>query len=236
LRQSLDDGRLPHAGFPDEDGVVLAPAGQDLLHAQDLLVATDDRVKLSALRHLRQIRRVLLQNLVAFLGRRIGYPLLAADLAQGRVDRFGRDLVVPQDAAQLGIRRAADGQQEVVGPDELIVEAVGLHLRVADHGVKARRDVDLSADRAGDRRLGLQQHVEVLGKDVELDAHRLQNFPPYAFKTHEDEGDVLHVQLVVLVPRQEVLRFSEEFLCPLGHLVESDHRSHLALAVTPYDC
>ena len=46
LGQTLDDGRLAHARLPDEDRVVLRPAGQHLHDPLDLFLAADDRVQL----------------------------------------------------------------------------------------------------------------------------------------------------------------------------------------------
>ena len=46
LGQPLDDGRLAHAGLPDQDGVVLRAAGQHLHDPLDLLLTPDDRVQL----------------------------------------------------------------------------------------------------------------------------------------------------------------------------------------------
>lgn len=46
LGQALDDRRLPHPRFSNEDGVVLLPPGEDLDHGLDLLGPADDRVEL----------------------------------------------------------------------------------------------------------------------------------------------------------------------------------------------
>ena len=44
LGQAFGDGGLAHAGLADQQRVVLAPAGEDLRHALDLLLAPDQRV------------------------------------------------------------------------------------------------------------------------------------------------------------------------------------------------
>jgi hypothetical protein len=47
LGQPLDDGRLADPGLPDEDRVVLGPAGEDLDDPLDLRLAPDDRIELA---------------------------------------------------------------------------------------------------------------------------------------------------------------------------------------------
>jgi hypothetical protein len=47
LRQPFDDGRLAHARLADQHRVVLGAPAEDLDHAANLLVATDDRVELA---------------------------------------------------------------------------------------------------------------------------------------------------------------------------------------------
>ena len=60
LRQALDDGGLAHARLTDEHGVVLGTTGEDLNHAADFLVTSDDRVQLAFLGGGRQVGGVLL--------------------------------------------------------------------------------------------------------------------------------------------------------------------------------
>src|SRR3712207_9364239 len=50
LCEALDDRRLAHARFADQDRIVLRPATENLEDALDLIRAADDRVKLAFLR------------------------------------------------------------------------------------------------------------------------------------------------------------------------------------------
>src|SRR5882762_5613258 len=59
LGQAFDDGGLSHARLADQDRVVLRAAAEDLNHAIDFAVATDQRVKLRILRGLGQVARKL---------------------------------------------------------------------------------------------------------------------------------------------------------------------------------
>src|SRR3546814_18711596 len=45
LRQAFDDGRLAHAGFADEHGIVFSAALQYLYGTADFVVTADDRIR-----------------------------------------------------------------------------------------------------------------------------------------------------------------------------------------------
>ena len=62
LGQTLDDGRLAHAGLADQHGVVLRTARQDLHDALDLFMAADDRVELAVAGQLRQVAAELVEH------------------------------------------------------------------------------------------------------------------------------------------------------------------------------
>ncbi len=227
LGEPLHDGRLPNARLADQDGVVLAAAGENLLHAADLLVPADHGVELPAGSHLREVRRVLLQDLVALLRGAVGHALFSADTLQGGVDRLGTDLVTVEDPLQRGIGRPADRKEKVLDPDELVAEPVGLHLGPGHDRVQARRDVDLRPDRAGNRRLATQEEIQVVGEAGGVHPHLLEDLAPHAFLGGEDREHVLHVELVLLGAREEVLRLVEELLRALRQFVEADHLGHL---------
>ena len=88
LGQAFDDGGLAHAGFADDDGVVLGAAAQHLDDAPDLGVAADDRVQLPGPRHRRQVRAELLQRLEGVFRVRAGDLPVAADTRQGGEQRL----------------------------------------------------------------------------------------------------------------------------------------------------
>ena len=84
-----------------------------------------------------------------------------------------------EDPLQPRIRRARDREQEMVNPDELIVQPLRLHLRTAYYGIQMWGDVDLRANRTGDRGFALQKDVEILGYTREVDTHLLQDITPH---------------------------------------------------------
>jgi hypothetical protein len=62
LREALDDGGLAHARLPDEDRVVLGPAGEHLHHPLDLALAPDHRVELFVARELGEVAAELVEH------------------------------------------------------------------------------------------------------------------------------------------------------------------------------
>jgi len=90
--------------LPDQNGVVLGPAGQHLHGAADFLVPANDRVNLARLGAGRQVQRVFLQRVILVfgagtvggqnLGRRVvqinlcGIARDAGHLAQGKLQRL----------------------------------------------------------------------------------------------------------------------------------------------------
>ena len=66
------------------------------------------------------------------------------------------------------------------------MKTIGLHLGRLDHGVEARRDVDLPPNLPHNGRLALEQHIEILRQRVEIDPHRLEDLAPDALDADED--------------------------------------------------
>ena len=58
---------LPHAGFADQNRVVLGRTRQNLDHAADLVVAADDRIDFAICEHLPRVAPVAGQRLVGRL-------------------------------------------------------------------------------------------------------------------------------------------------------------------------
>ena len=75
--QAFDDRRFTDAGLADEDGIVLRTAREDLHHAADLFVTTDDRVDLAFAGKLGEVAPVFLKRLVFAFGVLVGHTLRA---------------------------------------------------------------------------------------------------------------------------------------------------------------
>ncbi len=146
LGQTLDDGGLADARFADQHRVVLGAARQHLNDAAHLLVTTDDRVELAAFGQFGEVAAVLLQRLVLALGVLVGDPLRATHRLDRRHQRVAGDAA---GAEQLGRRRpaalAGDGEEQVLGADELVLHGGRGRLRLFEHQSQARRDPGLGA-------------------------------------------------------------------------------------------
>ncbi len=82
LGQSLGDGGLAGARLADEDRVVFGPAAENLDHAANLFVPTDDWIELALAGQVGQVPAVPIQGLVGALRCLRSDPLAAADGGQ----------------------------------------------------------------------------------------------------------------------------------------------------------
>ena len=153
LGEAFDDGGLAHAGFADEDGIVLRAAAEDLHHAADLLLAPDDRIEFAGLGEFGEVATESLEERETLATARAG--ALFAGRATGRrrsvVGRFfgGRRRLA---VLLLGFVR---GGRVDVGEDLL---AAALQV-----------DVELLQDAGGDALPFLQEAEEdVFGADVSV--------------------------------------------------------------------
>ncbi len=154
LGQPLDDGRFADARLADQHGVVLGAAAENLDDAQDFVVAPDHRVELALDGQARQVAAVLFQRAVARLRLRVGHALPAANVLDHVVDALFADARIGQDARHCRASLAEDGQEEMLGADVLVLEAVGFFVGDVHHPLDARRDEHLAGAAAIDGRLG----------------------------------------------------------------------------------
>ena len=92
--QALGDGRLAHAGFADEHGIIFRAAREHLHHAADFLVAADDRINLALLRERGEVATVFFQRLEFRLGILVGDALIAAQFGEGFQDGIALQAVL----------------------------------------------------------------------------------------------------------------------------------------------
>ena len=120
---------LPTPGSPISTGLFLVRATEHLDDAADLLVAADDRVELALPGQRGQVAAVLLERLVGGLRVRAGDALAAADLLERLVDAVAGDAEPAQDlAGRARLCVVGEGEQEVLGRDVVVLEALGLGL------------------------------------------------------------------------------------------------------------
>ncbi len=224
-REPLDDGGLADAGLADQHRVVLLAAREDLHHALDLGLPTDDGVELALDRGLRQVPAELVEELRAL--RLLAGGSATARLAAARAGEHADDLVadllrirveVEQDPCGDAFVLAHEPEQDVLRPDVVVAQGEGLAQRELENLLRARRERDLAggdlvalADDAGDLR------AHLFHRDVE----RLEDAGSEPFLlTQETEEDVLRTDVVVLERPRLVLCENDDLPCPLGESLE----------------
>ena len=88
-RQPFRNRGLPDAGFADQHRVIFRPPRENLDCPADFLVATDHGVELAVACRLRQVARILLERVIAVLGRLCVRRPSAAQLVDRRIQGFG---------------------------------------------------------------------------------------------------------------------------------------------------
>ncbi len=123
LRQAFDDRRLADARLADEHGVVLGAAAEHLLHALDFDVPADERIELVLHRRVRQVAAELGEE------RRFLHPRERRLLVQERDDVLAHGVeahpLFHEDGGRDRALLAQDPQQQVLGPDVVVQQAVG---------------------------------------------------------------------------------------------------------------
>ena len=126
--QTLRDRRLAHAGLADEHGIVFGAAGEHLDHPPDFGVAADHGIEFALAGPFCQIDAVLLERLKLLLRILVGHPRLAADRLQPGEQFLLADRRQLEQVFCLR-RHFREGQEQVVGGDELVLHLVRLGRR-----------------------------------------------------------------------------------------------------------
>ena len=126
LGQSLDDGRLAHAGFTDEHRIVLRAPRQHLHHPTDFVVPADHRVDLALASQGCEVLAVLFQGLKLFLRVRIRHTLVAPHRAQRLENRIALESQPIRDATKAVAALFQQAQEQVLRGNILILEPLRL--------------------------------------------------------------------------------------------------------------
>ncbi len=144
LGESLDDRRLANARLADQDGVVLRPAAQHLLHALQLVLPPDERVELILHRRLGQVAAELGEQRRFFHARERG--LLVQELDDVLANRVEAHPLFHEDGCRHRPFFAENAQQEMLGPDVVVQQPIGFF------GSKLEDPLGLRAEGNLDRR------------------------------------------------------------------------------------
>ena len=223
LGQSLGDRGLADAGLADQDGVVLGPAGQDLHHAPDLVVAADHGVQPAPAGPLGEIVGVAGQRLVLVFRGPVGNPVGAPDGIEGVPEAAGRGAGFGEDAPGVSLPRG-ETEEEVLGGDVGIAEFAGLLLGRAQRPAQVPGGArgGSAADPGAPAQFRLQRPRHLLGLDLHLAQHGYDH-TALLFKEGFQQMDPVHLR--VLRP-ERVPGGGGDGLCGLhGHSVRVQHVS-----------
>ena len=189
-----------------------------------LRTPSDDGVELALPRESGQVETVALQRPVSVLGPGIGYPVGAPDLLKGLVDLLQVDAELLEYLGHVSMILLGQGHEDVLGPDELVVEAVRLGFCHVEEAGGPRRDENLiGLGRGFGSRV--QQTVETVSHGLDRDPQRAQDLRrDPVFQLQDRHKDVLGIPLAVPVAAQDLLRAGQDLLGLFGKLVGSkDH-------------
>jgi hypothetical protein len=230
LGQPLDDGRLADAGLANKDRVVLGTARQHLDDPAHFLVASNHRIQLALAGKLGEIAPISRERLVGGLGILRGDPLVTAHFRQCLVEHvFGDSEPLQQLRGGRSARLCREGEQQVLGADELVLQPRRFGLGRVDDQFHARGQAHVAAIRLRDR---LQKCARLA-----CDAHRVERDLPQdgrhdaAGLLHQRDEQMFRSHLRVVVLGGEVLRCEEGFLRFFSQFVQIHGGVHAALCV-----
>ncbi len=205
LREPFDDRRLADAGLPDEDGVVLRPPAEDLLHALDLDVPADERVEL------------VLHRRVGQVAAELGEERRFLDAREGRLFVQERDDVLAdgvephplfhEDGRGDGPFLAQDAQEQVLGPDVVVQQPVGFLGGVLQDalGFGAERNLDRRRNLLPEHGAAFDFLANTFEREVGAGENTAGQSLPLANQPEKEmlglNGDA--AELTRLVPREE---------------------------------
>ena len=236
LGQALRDCRLAHARFPDERRIILGPARQDLDDPLDFLLPPDDRIEPVVAGGGGQVDAELVD------GRSLAGALLggAGSRGIGRAGGIGRqdadDLVANlieidaerlQDAGGDALALAHEAQEDVLGTDVVVAEALGLVDGELDNTLGARGENKI-ASRGGIA--PTDDELDRLADLGQLDVHVREDLAGHAFAlADEPQQQVLRTDVAVVEALGFFLGQGQNLASSLGELLELFHFSNARL-------
>ncbi len=146
LGEALDDRRLSDTGLPDEHRVVLRPAAEHLLHALELVVASNQRVEYVLHRRFGQVAAELRQQRRLLHARQ--RRLLIEELDDVLADGVEAHPLLHEDGGGDAALFTEDPEQQVLGPDVVVQQPVGFLGCASEDtlGLGAERNLDRGRD------------------------------------------------------------------------------------------
>ena len=223
LGESLGDGGLAHAGLAQQDGVVLGAPRECLDNAADLLLPSHDGVQLPLTSKGGQVNAVPLQRPVAALRPGVRDTVRTPHLGQGLIDLLRVNAKAAEDLGRLAAALLHDADEQVLGADVVVLEAVRLCLGDLQQARGARGRVYLPrlVGQLGYTLQGILQPCSNSGgihtqfpEDLRRDALLL---------VQQRQEDVLHIPLRVAVASDQLLGASHDLLGRFCEAVRSQN-------------
>ena len=235
--QTFHNGRLAHAGFADEHGVVLRAPRKNTHHAPDFRITADNRVHLALTRRFHQVAGILAQGLERIFRRGARHTRAAAHAFHGLGKGSARDLVFLEDLAQRrGRRRIAQRGKKMVNADVLVLHPPRFLLGLAKNGSQAAGDHDLLRidARAGYRGTAAQLFFYGYAQRARLHAHLLKDTGDDTFfLPHKGKSKVLHVRFLMAHADGDALRLGNGlagFFCKFVDIHKEPPLTHSVIA------
>src|SRR6266540_2109879 len=199
--QPLDDGGLAHAGFADQDRVVLRPTGQHLHHPLDLLLPPDHRVQLGLPSELGEVPAELVEHHRSLRALLAGLPLALPGISLKELDDLLPDPIQirPELLEHLGCHALPlpdEPEEDVLGADVVVPELKGLPERQLQDLLGPGGEGNVP----GRRGLSLADDLFHLGPDCfQGDSQGFQSLGRNPFPlVDQPEQDVLGADVVVI--------------------------------------
>ena len=173
LGKSLGNGGFAHAGFADQDRVVLRLPGQNADDVPDFLVTADHRIHLLLSCPLDQIGAVLFQRVVGSLRVVGGDTLIAPDFLQGLQNTLLCNLISLEQLLHAAPGSFQKSKEQMLHRHILVLHGLRLLLRRIERGLYVGADIKavhcLTCPHAGDlSQLGLRRRFQTFHRNVHL--------------------------------------------------------------------
>ena len=237
LGKSLGNGGFTHAGFTDENRVVLRLPGQDADDVPDFLIPADHRVHLLLSCPLDQVSAVLFQRVVGSLRVVGGDTLIAPDFLQSLQNTFPRNLIGLEQLLHTAPGSFQQPQEQMLHGHIFILHGLRLLLRRIERGLHVGADIKavhcLTCPHAGNLpQLGFRRRFQTFHRNVHL-FQQLGDQTALLLQQCQKQMHLLHLLMRIL--HRQLLRALDGFNRFLGIVVEV-HLLYLPFALALYRC
>ena len=239
LGKSLGNGGFAHAGFADQDRVVLRLPGQNADNVPDFLIPADHRIHLLLSCPLDQIGAVLFQRVVGSLRVVGGDTLIAPDFLQSLQNTLLCNLISLEQLLHAAPGSFQKSKEQMLHRHILVLHGLRLLLRRIECGLHVGADIKavhgLTCPHAGNLpQLGLRRRFQTFHRNVHL-FQQLRDQTALLPQQCQKQMHLLHLLMRIL--NRQLLRALDGLNRFLGIVIEV-HLLYLpfALALSSLEC